>query len=390
MVLLHNLYTVSESAEKETIVVDRGLIQDIYKHDPSPRDLRTEISLSFEDSMVYPGLINSHEHLEFNLFPALGEGIYNNYIEWGTDIQKRESALINKVLAVPLELRVQWGIYKNILNGVTTIVNHGMPLTINSDEATVIQKCLSLHSVRFEKGWLRKLNNPFMGDKPVVIHIGEGTDDTAKKEIDEFIRWNLLNKKIIGVHGVAMTSNQASAFDGLIWCPASNYFLFGKTAEVDKLAQNTRIVFGTDSTLTADWNLWQHLRLARNEEKVSDECLVNMLTSTPAVLWGLRNSGKIAAGYNADLVVAKMKVKSDTMESFFKGNPEDILLVMHNGEILIFDEDLSDQIKANDVYYPHYSKIYMNNCAKYVKGDLPALMDKIRKYYPEAIFPICR
>src|SRR4029077_2453530 len=141
---------------------------------------------------------------------------------------EKNKDIINEVLKVPEELRVQWGIYKNLLNGVTTVVNHGIKLKIQNDLITVLQ-FNSLHSPQFEKNWKWKLNDPFR-KSPIVMHIGEGTDANAEKEIQEVIHWNIFKKKIVAVHGVAMKEKQASNFHGLVWCPASNYFLLDKTA----------------------------------------------------------------------------------------------------------------------------------------------------------------
>lgn len=79
----------------------------------------------FANAMALPGLINSHDHLDFNLFPQLGDQIYSNYVEWGETIHLHHKEQINKVLKVPAALRAQWGIYKNLLCGVTTVVDHG-------------------------------------------------------------------------------------------------------------------------------------------------------------------------------------------------------------------------------------------------------------------------
>src|ERR1700761_5790985 len=70
-----------------------------------------ELQLDFNDAIAFPGLINSHDHLDFNLFPALGDRKYNNYTEWGSFIHQKYKDQINEVLKVPLELREQGGIY---------------------------------------------------------------------------------------------------------------------------------------------------------------------------------------------------------------------------------------------------------------------------------------
>src|ERR1041384_1015157 len=117
--------------------------------------------LKFDGALVFPGLINSHDHLDFNLFPQTGNKIYSNYAEWGKDIHIKNKQVIEAVLKIPQELRIQWGIYKNLLNGVTTVVNHGPRIAADNDLIRVYQDTHSLHSVMFEKHWKLRLNNPF-------------------------------------------------------------------------------------------------------------------------------------------------------------------------------------------------------------------------------------
>ena len=266
---------------------------------------------------LFPGLINSHDHLDFNLFPQTGSRIYNNYIDWAQDIHAPHKETINAVLRIPQHIRTQWGLYKNLLNGVTTVINHGEKLSIDNNIINVVQGNFFLHSIRFEKNWKLKLNSPLAKSRPYVIHIGEGTDDASYKEINKLIRWNIYKRKIIGVHGVAMDEKQATAFQALVWCPASNYFLLNATAAVEKLKSKTAILFGTDSTLTSDWNIWEHIRLARNSRLVSDQELFEMLTIRPAAVWGLKGFGKIAEHHVADIIIAKKNIFQIILSRFF-------------------------------------------------------------------------
>ena len=48
-----------------------------------------------------PGLINAHDHLEFNLFPRLGRGPYPNAGEWARDIYHPDRSPIREQLRVP-------------------------------------------------------------------------------------------------------------------------------------------------------------------------------------------------------------------------------------------------------------------------------------------------
>jgi cytosine/adenosine deaminase-related metal-dependent hydrolase len=59
------------------------------------------LSLDLNGALVFPGLINSHDHLDFNLFPALGDKTYNDYTEWGNYIHQNYKEDIDKVLRYP-------------------------------------------------------------------------------------------------------------------------------------------------------------------------------------------------------------------------------------------------------------------------------------------------
>jgi cytosine/adenosine deaminase-related metal-dependent hydrolase len=340
----------------------------------------------FEHAIVFPGLINSHDHLDFNLFPQLGNRVYKNYVEWGDDIHLQDKEIIEAVLKVPVHLRVRWGMYKNLLNGVTTVVNHGARLNVADDLLTVFQDCYTLHSVQLEKGWKYKLNNLIARRIPFVIHTGEGTDESSHYEIDNLIKWNLWNRKMVAVHGIAMNERQAESFKALVWCPSSNFFLIGNTAPVERLKSRTSMLFGTDSTVSAPWDIWAQLCTALSTHKTSQEELYKMLTIQPARIWKLKKSGQLKNHYDADIVVAKQKNDLTGYNAFYAVTPQDILLVMRKGEVKLFDESILDQMKAN-IDLNTFSQISLGDSIKYIYGDLPGLMGEIKGYYPEAIFP---
>lgn len=336
---------------------------------------------TFENAVAFPGLINSHDHLDFNLFPQLGNKIYENYVEWGDYIQDNYKEEIDAVLNIPQNLRTQWGIYKNLLCGITTVVNHGANLLVDDPLIRVFDRCQNLHSIAREKYWRLRLNNPLKVKIPAVIHIGEGTDIGAFTEINELIRWTLLDRDVIAVHGVAMKPSQAVDFKALVWCPDSNYFLLNKTARIDQLKKHTQILFGTDSTLTSTWDAWDHIRLAQKTGVLSDDELYDSLTTNPAKVWKL-NSGKIAIGKNADIVIAKDR------GGFCGTECTDLLMVVHEGNIRLFDEEIYGQVCKSGIDVSAYSKVYLGDSCKYVQGDLPGLMEQIQQYYPAAEFPI--
>ncbi|HTD39564.1 MAG TPA: amidohydrolase family protein [Mucilaginibacter sp.] len=381
--MILNNVGIALTDQKVSIRVKNGQIAQILSghfHDKTE-----ETDLTFGNAIIFPGLINSHDHLDFNLYPPLGDKIYRNYTEWGSYIHNNYKDKIDAVLQVPEELRIQWGIYKNLLCGVTTVVNHGKRIEASNDLLTVYQDCQSIHSVQFEKNWRFALNNPLKKNIPAVVHCGEGTDTSSLKEIDQLARWNLFKRPLIAVHGVAMNEDQAGAFKALVWCPESNYFLLNKTASVNHLKNHFPILFGTDSTLTGNWNVWEHICLARKTKFLTDNELYNSLTINPASVWKL-NAGIIEEDKDADMVIAKEKVGPDNANTFFSIDPQDILAVIHKGRIVLFDEELRPQLTGINTSV--YSRINIGNSIKYVKGDLPSLIRKIKQYYPNASFPV--
>jgi imidazolonepropionase-like amidohydrolase len=186
---------------------------------------------------------------------------------------------------------------------------------------------------------------------------------------------------------VALSARQASRFLALVWCPAANFFLLGKTAAIGELKAHTTVIFGTDSTLTGSWNLWDHLRLARNTGMATDQELLDMLTTIPARVWGLPHLGLLAPGRQADMVVAKKKPSLKVSDNFYHLNPQDIMLVMHRGEVKLFDASLLGQMKPIKSLTGNFHLITMQQTQKYVQGNLPALMQQIAHYHPEISFP---
>lgn len=380
--VLHNLQIVNS---QQAVNVDiqgsyiAGLNNEVIQGN------HARLHITFDNALAFPGLINSHDHLDFNLFPQLGDKKYKSYREWGPYIHQKYADEIAAVLKVPVHLREDWGMLKNLLCGVTTAVNHGEKLRTANRPIHVYDHCQNLHSAGFEKLWRLKLNNPFKKSLPVVIHTGEGVDHYAHKEIDQLIRWNLLRRKLIGIHGVAMSSRQAKKFRALVWCPESNKFLLGKTAPVDVFAKDTTILFGTDSTLTGSWDIWQHIREARQLKLLNDEELYNSLNTTAAHLWKIP-CGKIKKGKRADIVITRNKNRPNDFESYFSTTPADILLVLCSGKIRLFDEELLPQLVETDL--SGFSKVYIQGICKYIHFDVPELMQEIKQYYSEATFPI--
>jgi cytosine/adenosine deaminase-related metal-dependent hydrolase len=296
------------------------------------------------NAIAFPGLINSHDHLEFDVYEQLDGGPYRDYIDWAQDVRRRHAQRIRVLEALPRKVRIRAGIARNLLCGVTTVAHHGVDAEYTGASITVVEGTRTIHSPRMEGR--RGLLVP--DRRPVVVHVGEGTNDASRHEIDTFTRWNVWRKTLIGVHAIAMSADQAARFAAIVWCPASNEFLYGRTAAISELKRRTAILFGTDATLTGPWNVWTHIRRARELNELSDSELIEALTTTAARMWSLGNRGSLGVGAVADIVVAEKRHK-DYVESFFSVDPEDILLVLKRGRVVLCDASLRSHVVPDTV-----------------------------------------
>ncbi|GIK59861.1 MAG: amidohydrolase family protein [Ignavibacteriota bacterium] len=330
--------------------------------------------INFKDALAFPGLFNAHDHLEFNLFPRLSSKIYRDYLEWGNDIHRLYSIEINTTLNIPIELRMKFGMIKNLFNGITSVIHHGSNSIRKSDQIiNVFGSYNYLHSVSLEKNWRIKLN--MRSNKlPFIIHLGEGSGETIENEINKLFKWNLFKRKIIAVHGISINANLADKLAALIWCPDSNLFLYKKTANIIELKNKIPILFGSDSNLTSDPNFWNHIRIARQFNALNDEELINSMTSLPGELLNVKGIGKIKNGYQADIVVVKKKSENN-YDAFFNVNPEDILIIIRSGKIILFDESLEGECA-----YLNYNKIKIRGSIKFTDKEIVAIIKKLEDH----------
>jgi len=95
--LINNVQIINNEQHSSQISIKGSKIKEVnlfnFRKDKNYEDL----SFNFSNAIAFPGLINSHDHLEFNLFPKLGNRIYNDYIEWGNDINAQNKKQIESV-----------------------------------------------------------------------------------------------------------------------------------------------------------------------------------------------------------------------------------------------------------------------------------------------------
>jgi len=380
--ILNNLQIVGTDGKPASIHLEGNKIKDVRAVVEKSGDKGL---IHFENAIAFPGLINSHDHLEFNLFPNVCDKLYSDYMDWAEDFNRNFRKKIESLFEIEVPVRQKSGIYRNLINGFTTVANHGLQHIASNEKSILylVPNTYPLHSTGFEKFWRFKLN--FLNrKKSAIMHLGEGNSDAAKREIDEVIKWKLFSRNLIGVHGISLTPEQSRNLKALVWCPNSNITLYGATAQVDKLKRNTTILFGTDSSFSAEWNIWEHIRQARKLEVLSDQELFDSLTISPASVWELSKKGSLKQDFRADITIGKKK-QSSVWDSFYSLQPQDILLVLREGKALFFDQDILRLIKPF-IKYSTFSRIKIGGQYKLISGNLKKI-DEIKKKFTLANVP---
>ncbi len=283
---------------------------------------RFDLTLTFPDAEVRPGLINAHDHLHRNHYGRLGVPPYRNAYAWARDIQARYPEHIAERHAMPRREALRAGAWKNLFAGVTSVVHHdaweadfdaGFPLRV------IRVRCAD------SLGMSPDYERPPPG-VPFCLHLAEGVDDVAASEVNDAAGCGLLGPDLIAVHGVGMRTDAVARFRAsgaaLTWCPTSNLFLFGRTVPPGLLAEGLDVLLGSDSLLTGAGDLLDEMHHARSLALIDDHRLEQAVGSVAARRLGIA-APVLEPGARADIVVLA--------KPLLAASARDVLLVVAGG-----------------------------------------------------------
>jgi hypothetical protein len=329
--------------------VERGRIAGL---DLAPS--RGDLVIDCGGALVLPGLINAHDHLELNSFGRLKwRERYEHASGWFADFQPRFATDPALVTNHPSTLgdRLFVGALKNLLCGVTTACHHNPVYRVlrRRFPVRVVTRFGWSHSLAIDGPRVTASYRRTPRDWPWLIHAAEGTDAEASAEFGQLEALGCTGPNTVLVHGVGLSpSDRRRAIErgcSLVWCPSSNWFLLGATAEVREFSQSGRLALGSDSRLSGDGDLLDELRAAGRTSLVTSRDLVRAVTTDAARALRIGGAGALVSGAPADLMMVP-DGHANSLDSLTDSRRADVRVVMAGGLPVVADPDLSDLFAA--------------------------------------------
>ena len=325
--------------------------------------------------IIFPGLIDAHNHPSWNSFPTLmfhdskfghrdAWGKSDEYSDWKKKrnlvknynlVDEKNKATISKYAEI-LELMSGCIVIQGNYSGTEYAHPGVMLFNVEQYPSKIYADVFPWKMEHFE---VEKLKKKIDGGavNSVLIHLCEGPDTTSHVQFAAWKNFGLLTKETAIIHGTPLVSNDfaemAQVGAKLIWSPMSNVKLYDETANV-KLADQLGVIIGLspDWTPSGCYNLLEELGYAwyLNQTQFSNyftaKQMCDMVTINNAIACGIDNRyGKIAEGYNAGFCVISGD-QNDPYMALINARPKDVKLTIIDGTPRYGDPDLMASMGA--------------------------------------------
>jgi cytosine/adenosine deaminase-related metal-dependent hydrolase len=312
---------------------------------------------------MYPGLIELHNHLSYNILPLWQvPQRFVNRDQWAAREDYRVAvtgpmAVLGRTAGY-IEAIVRYVEGKCLVGGTTT--SQGITLSSNAGIRKRYRGIVrnveesgdpdlpdaSTHIADVAPGDAQAFLDQLENASTLLLHLSEGIGPTARRHFEALQikrgQW-AITPALAGIHcaGLNAANFQRLSKDGgaMIWSPFSNLLLYGKTASV-AAARRARVVIalGSDWSPSGSKNLLTELKVAAlmNENLPADvqmtaRELVETVTINPARILKWDGAiGSLEAGKRADLLILDSQV-GDPYEALLTARETTITLVVING-----------------------------------------------------------
>ena len=349
---------------------------------------------------IFPGLIDTHNHVKWNSIPQWSVGPYANRYEWlernldyRGEVQAPYYALQEHTLK---ETSQKYGEVRAIIGGTTLIQGSYYELQPNflcrnlDERYKALNQVTSLMKEKPER--LKLLSDGLDRGKfnRVFIHLAEGlpTDSTTKGEFQNLKEKELDKDGVVIIHGLGLKEKDFKHMSKknmhLVWSPVSNWNLYRGIADIKSALKSGLVVsLAPDWTISGSDNVLEEMKFAYAIGKakwgnlITPKLIFEMTTTNAARVSGvdketMKNGiplGQIAPGYAADLILAPKldavltsydidsakpientpSKEDDPYESLLRTYPKHIHLVFINGYPVYGDRStMKELVKSID------------------------------------------
>ena len=334
--------------------------------------------IDLRDHLIFPGLINAHDHLHLNNIPRLPQdNFFPNSYAWISAFEAYfADPHVAAAVAITKSLRYAQGGLKNLLAGATSVAHHdpwhaaldepsfpvgllrgfgwshSLGLGTENEQLSIENGEPASSQCSMLNAQLPRYGPPVLESfaatpacQPWIIHLAEGTDAIAAAELAWLDRLGCLAANSVLVHGAGLTATDIErviARDAaVIWCPSSNLSMLGRTLDPRRLFDAGRLALGSDSRLTGARDLLDELRVAAAHSDLTARELLRLVTSAARDILRLPDVGGLDAGQRADLLILR-DTGGDPYQQLVDISRNHIRVVIRDGMPLVADPDFTD------------------------------------------------
>ena len=345
------------------VYVENGLITDIRPAADPPPDSCKDLVPADTGATLYPGLIELHNHLPYNVLPLWRvPKRYGDRGQWGGASNPAYHRLVTGPMTVLgqnpalMPAVVRYVEAKAVVNGTTTSqgialfsdagarrLYRGIIRTVEATDDPALPEAASriadVEAADASK-FLARLGQPHR----LLLHLAEGVDAAAREHFLALQyapgKW-AINENLVGIHctGLAAPDFTVLAQHGasMVWSPLSNLLLYGATADIAAAkSAGVPIGLGPDWSVSGSKGLLGELKAARLASAAAggvftDAELVAMATCDAArILTWDKALGTLAAGMRADITGVAGQ-NGDPYTTLVDAADEDIEVVVVRG-----------------------------------------------------------